>query len=517
MELQAKSPASATWPRRQWLQTLAGAAGLLTFGSEAVAATPAPTDPWQQAFDAQRPGKPWLMGYAGLQSDVPAMELQIEGHWPVDLQGRLYRNGPARHALGGVRYHHPFDGDGLVQKYEISARGVRHSGRFVRTAKFSADSAAGRPVRAVFGTPLSDIEPVRSADSINVANTSVLPLAGELLALWEGGSATRLDPDSLDTLGLKSWSADYAGMPFSAHPRVEVDGSLWNFGVSSLMGMMSIYRISASGELLKAHTFKVPEVAMVHDFAITRGHLVFLLPPLVFDVDRARAGEPFLDCHRWKPGLGMRALVLPKDQLDQPLWFELPAGFVFHLGNAWEQADGQFIRLDYVRSPDADWVLKGMRDLMRGQYQREDYATATLLELDLRSAQARQTVTAHVTEFPRVDPRQVGQRYRHVVMAARHEAPADRPGFDAVMRLDVETGQTSHYRYGPEVMVEEHIVVPGRLRPGQDWILGTALDLRRQAMLLSVFQADRLSDGPVAQATMPRVMPLGLHGQFLAS
>lgn len=511
----AHSPHPA-WSRRGCLQTLAAAGGLLSLGAHAL---PEPTDAWLEGFEAMRPRRPWLMGYEGVQADVPAMDLQLRGRWPADLRGRLYRNGPARHSLGGVRYHHPFDGDGLIQKYQITEQGIAHSARFVRTAKFEADTAAGRPVRAAFGTPLTDIEPLRSADSINVANTSVLPLAGELLALWEGGSATRLDPDSLDTLGLKTWSEDYAGMPFSAHPRVEPDGSLWNFGVSSLLGMMSIYRISASGELLKAHTFKVPKVAMVHDFAVTQRHLVFLLPPLVFDGERARQGEPFLDCHRWSPELGMRAMVIPKDQLDQVHWFDLPAGFVFHLGNAWEQADGRFIRLDYVRSPDADWVLQGMRDLMRGQYQRQraDYPVATLLELDLRSGRARQTLTPHIAEFPRVDPRLVGRRYRQVVMAVRRQAPDERPGFDAVMQLDVDSGRTSHYSYGPEVMVEEHLVVPGRQGPGRGWIVGTALDLRQQAMLLSVFQSDRLADGPVAQATLPRVMPLGLHAQFLPS
>ncbi|MCD9230728.1 carotenoid oxygenase family protein, partial [Ralstonia pseudosolanacearum] len=90
--------------------------------------------------------------------------------------------------------------------YDIDTRGARtrvtHRGVFVRTDKFVADTAAGRPVRGTFATLLPGMVPIDSPDAINVANTSVVMRGDELLALWEGGSATRLDPDSLRTLGV---------------------------------------------------------------------------------------------------------------------------------------------------------------------------------------------------------------------------------------------------------------------------------------------------------------------------
>jgi carotenoid cleavage dioxygenase len=489
--------------------------------AKSLAAAPTETsDPWLSEYLARRPGSPWMMGYEGVNADAAPMALQSQGRWPAELQGSLYRNGPARHRLGPIRYHHPFDADGLVQRYKIEGQSVVHQARFVRTAKFEADSAAGRPVRAAFGTAIAQAEPTRSADFVNVANTSVVWHGGEMLALWEGGSATRINRDTLTTEGLKTWSPDTAGMPFSAHPRVEPDGTMWNFGVSSVAGMMSIYQISAAGELIKAHAFKLPDIAMVHDFAVTQQHLVFLLPPLIFDLERARAGEPFLDCHVWHADRPMRALVIEKDRLDQQQWFELPTGFVFHLGNAWEETASGRIRLDYARAPNADWALNGLRDLMRGQYEREDFSGPAQVELDLRTGQARQTTLKLIGEFPRIDPRFTGRRYTQVFMAARVDALSNRPGFDAVMQLDLDTGREQHYSYGPDVMAEEHLFVPaaqGTAREAQGWVVGTALDLKRQAMLLSAFRAGRLADGPVAQAVLPRVMPLGLHANFVGA
>jgi len=500
--------------RRHFCQALLGSAGAFSFGARAAAADPA-ADPVFTAFEAQRAGHPWTMAYVGLQDDVAPMPLRLHGRLPAALQGSFYRNGPARHSLGGQRYHHLFDGDGMLQRYAIGPAGIVHQGRFVRTGKFIADSKAGRPVRAAFGTNPPGAEGLSSPDDINVANTSVVQHGGELMALWEGGSATRMDPLTLATRDLKVWSPDYAGMPFSAHPKIETDGTLWNFGVTSYRGLLSIYRIKPSGELAQATTIPVPQIAMVHDFAVTERHLVFLLPPLVFDRERVLAGETFLDSHVWKPELGMRVLVLPKDRLDQPMWFELPSGFVFHVGNAWEDAAG-VIRLDYIRSPGV-WNANGrLKELMRGEFDARDFPVVTLAEIDTKSGRARQTLLPQIAEFPRIDPRFVGRHHGQLFAAMRLQA-GDRPGYDAVMRLDVDKGRVDHYRYGADVMVEEHVFVPrpGSQREGDGWLVGTALDLKKQQMLFSVFDAQHLADGPIAQGELPRVMPLGLHAIFV--
>ncbi|WP_326538804.1 carotenoid oxygenase family protein [Pseudorhodoferax sp.] len=499
--------------RRSFTRALLGVAGL----GLAQARAQTPPDAWQAEFAARRAAQPWLMGFEGLAADAAPMALEMQGRIPPALFGSFYRNGAARHALGGERYHHWFDGDGMLQQYQLGPQGVVHQGRFVRTEKFLADSAAGRPVRAAFGTNPPQAEPIRSADALNVANTSVVSHGGELLALWEGGSATRIDARTLETRGLKTWTPDYTGMPFSAHPRIGRDGSLWNFGVSSVQGLLSIYHVSPDGRGVRTASLKVADLAMVHDFAVTERHLVFLLPPLVFDLERMRAGQTFLASHVWRPELGMRVLVLPKDRLDAPRWFMLPAGFVFHIGNAWEDARRGVIQLDYIRSPDAWWATQGLQDLMRGHYQSADHGAMALVTLDLQSGQARQELLPHVAEFPRVDPRFVGQRTQQVLVSER-VAAGPRPGYDAVTRVDLRTGRADRFRYGTEVMVEEHLFVPRAGAPeGHGWVLGTALDLQRRAMLLSVFDAQHLADGPIAQGVLPRVMPLGLHGIFVGA
>lgn len=496
--------------RRDFHRRLLGAATGLATGAApwaALARTPA------TAAEAI----PWASAFEGLQDDVPRRGMTMRGRVPAPLAGGvLLRNGPARHALGGVRYSHWFDGDGMIQRYAFGSDGITHEGRFVHTPKFVAETAAGRWLEPAFGTQPKDAPPPQSPDEMNVANTNVVAHAGELLALWEGGSAMRLDAQTLDARGFRTWAPDHASMPFSAHPRVEPDGTLWNFGVSSGAGVLSIYRVSADGRDVKTHSLKLPDIGMLHDFAVTARHLVFLLPPFVFDHERAQAGQTFLDSHVWRPELGMRVLLLPKDALDAPRWLQLPAGFVFHLGNAWEDAQG-VIRLDCVRSPDATLVLQGARELMQGVSHDAPGARVTQVRLDPARGRAEQQELRLDAEFPRIDPRRTGRRHRHLYLAERVDAPAGRPLFDSVSRLDLETGRVQRHRYGAGVLAEEHVFVPRHAgaREGEGWVIGSALDVQRGRLLCSVFDAEHLADGPIAQGALERVMPIGLHASFM--
>ena len=98
-----------------------------------------------------------------------------------------------------------------AQAFDISGGEIRHRGRFVETAKRRAELDAGHMLWPAFGTPLAGGLPVARPDTINTANISLLHHAGELLALWEGGSPHRLAPQSLETLGPNTWRADLRG------------------------------------------------------------------------------------------------------------------------------------------------------------------------------------------------------------------------------------------------------------------------------------------------------------------
>jgi len=83
----------------------------------------------------------------------------------------------------------------------------------------------------------------------------------------------------------------------------------------------------------------------------------------------------------------------------------------------------------------------------------------------------------------------------------------------------VNSGRTQRWDYGPQVLAEEHILIakPGRNGELDAWVLGTTFDSRLQATVLNLLDAAHLSDGPIAQAALPYVLPLGFHGNFTAA
>lgn len=337
-----------------------------------------------------------------------------------------------------------------------------------------------------------------------------------MLALWEGGSAYQLDPLTLRTVGPKVWRSDMAGLPFSAHPRVDQDGTVWNFGLSVVRDMLVLYQIDGKGQLRRAEALQLPDSPYVHDFAVTPRHLVFLMPPLVFEHERASQGKSFLDSHLWHPERGMRVLLVDKADWSQRQWLELPSGFLFHIGNAWEDASG-VIRLDYMHSHEPQALLRTDRDLMRGRIAARPQYHIASVRIDPARRSAQQELLPIDAEFPRIDPRLSGQHHTHLIHAT--QTSTRHPGFSAVARTEVESGQTQRYAYGDDHMAEEHLFVaePGTAAGAAGWILGTALDLKGHRTLLSCFRSDRLADGPIAQATLPYALPLGLHGAFARS
>jgi len=475
-------------------------------------------DPWTDGFARARAADPYMVGLASVDAEMPlSAKVSFEGKLPSGLRGTLYRNGPALHEFAGLRYHHWFDGDGMVQAFRFDEDGLAHTGRLVLTDKLASEIKAGKRLRAAFGTSLPGIESPTDNDSLNVANTNILPVAGEVLALWEGGSAFSVDPDTLATRGAKVWRADLKGVPFSAHPKVDRD-AVWNFGLDTFSSTIVFYEIGHDGQIRRAEVLQMPGITRVHDFVVTERHLVFLLPPMRFSQDKFRAGESFLACHEWMDGAPLRVMTVEKSDLRTYRLFELPSGFVFHLGNAWEDEAG-VIRFDYVRAPDASLLTVAFTEIMRGNKVDIEPGQSSHVVLDTRTGKTTQTLVQGSAEFPRVDPRRIGIRNRQLYHTTQIQRPQGIPGFDGIRRLDVETGAVDQYSFGFDFLVEEHVVVPNRAddREGAGFLIGTVLDLNRACTQVSVFDAMNLVAGPLASARLPYALPLGLHGSFVAA
>ena len=515
--MNAATVSANTPARRRLLQALAAAAA----AAAASLGAPAWARPAQAAdFAARIGGQPLLTPFRGVDDrsgDLDSGPLLLRGRWPDELRGRFYRNGPALYERAGERYHHWFDGDGMVQQFTLDGGRVSHRGRLVRTAKLQAEQQAGRFLMSALGTHIEGGPPAGGPDAFNVANTNALEHAGRVLALWEGGSAYALDPRDLSTQGPVTWRADLQQVPFSAHPKVDAAGHLWNIGTSG--ASIVAWHVDPQGRLAGVQAGESPYPdGMVHDMAVTERYLVVPLPPVSLDFGRAVPEGP----RRFalKPGEPLRVLVMEKADIRRRRVFELPPQMVFHVGNAHEAADGRLV-LSFVAAPDAWFLDQAAVAMMAGQSPAAGGSALQIATLDMRSGQARvQALPGHV-EFPRIDPRRIGLPARWLVTGAAWRPYEGRSHalLHGVQVLDTHSGRARRFDYGPAAVVEEHIVVPKPGRTGEldAWLLGTTFDARRQATVLNLLDAAHVEDGPIAQAVLPRALPLGFHGNFTAA
>lgn len=452
----------------------------------------------------------WTLGFADVEADIAPRALTLaQGRPPAGLRGSLFRNGPAKFHRPGGSVGHWFDGDGMVRRFTIQDGRASLAARFVDTRKRRADTAAGAVVTAGFGTARGKGASIGGADDVNAANISVLMAGDELWALWESGSPYAMDPESLATRGLKTLRPDLVGMPFLAHPRYEPDGAVWNIGLDG--GKAIVWRLAPSGALEAASLISLPRASYVHDFTATRRHLVIVLQPWI----QERFMAPLAAGFAWRPELGTQILVIDKADLGKRRIFETDPFFVFHLGDAWEQADGA-IRFDVCADADASFAVEGGRALMQGR------RPAALARPELRLITLRPDGRCEVersglvAEFPKGDPRFAGERRAMTVCAG--SGRGDNPMFQSIAVRDWRRDRVDSFDFGPRHLVEEALFVP---RPGgsdefDGWLVGAGINLDARASELHVFDARRVSAGPVCSWRADVSLPISLHGLFRA-
>ncbi|MEV6558044.1 carotenoid oxygenase family protein [Nocardia sp. NPDC051756] len=427
---------------------------------------------------------PYLAGnFAPVTEELTAHDLPVTGQIPPELTGWYLRNGPNPHAAAA---RHWFAGDGMVHGVRIeNGRAVSYRNRWVRTSTFTDDA------RGYGETGERNL-------TAGVANTHVIRHAGRTLALVETSYPYELTRE-LDTVG----PYDFDGKlrtAMTAHPKTcPVTGELHFFGYE-VFGepFLTYHRADADGNLLLSRPIDVPAATMQHDFNLTAEHVVFMDLPVVFDLATAAsgAGMPF----RWNDGYQARLGVLRRDDpFGEVRWFPIDPCYVFHSLNAYDEP-GKI-------------VLYVMRyaELWRADSDGFDKSTLWRWTIDLATgAVTEEQLDDRNAEFPRVDDRLVGLDARFGHAAVSGDA-------GALIRYDLHTGGQIAHEFGPGKIPGEAAFAPADQNAGGPGYLMTYVyNAETDRSDLTILNADDVAAEPVATIHLPRRVPFGFHGSWLA-
>jgi|694.fasta_scaffold04573_5 carotenoid cleavage dioxygenase len=441
---------------------------------------------------ADEAGTPFHMrgNYAPVPDELTEYDLPVEGAIPPELDGWYLRNGSNPRSPTG----HWFIGDGMIHGVRIENGAAKwYRNRWVRTESFDNSF------------PVYNPDGTRNLRS-SVANTHVINHAGKTLALVESSLPYQITND-LETVGCY----DFGGKlndAMTAHPKIcPTTGELHFFGYGNLFQPhVSYHRVDADGVLTVDRPIEVPALTMMHDFAMTSEHVIFMDLPIVFNLDIAingRGDMPF----RWDDNYGARFGVLRRDDpFGQVRWFDIDPCYVFHVANSYERrtANGNSIVLQAVRYPElwrADGGFGASAVLWEWIINLDD-GTVTERQLDDRAV-----------EFPRIDDRLAG-------MAADYAVSV---GDAALVRYDLNTGASTEHRFGaPDAPggPGEAVFVPSPNGPADEsngWYMAYNYDPANNSSELVIIDAADFAGEPVARIRLPRRVPYGFHGNWISS
>ena len=467
------------------------------------------------------PAHPNLVdGFAPIHMECDAPDLVVKGEIPRALSGVFFRNGPNPQFAPRGDYHW-FGGDGMIHGFYIENGKVAYKNRYVRTVKWQQEGAAGRSLFNPFN-PLDNDASVQGMETDGLANTNILFHAGKLLALEERHPPFELDPMTLESRGPWTFDGKLLG-PMTAHPKIDpVTGEMLFFGYSTeglVSERMAFHVVDKDGKLTRSETFDAPYASMVHDFMVTREHVIFPIMPLTGSIERAMSGAPVF---AWEPDKGTHIGIMPRSgTVDDLRWFQGDPAYAFHFMNAHTPQDitsgHKMITCELCEYEQAP--LFPTPDGTPGDPRKEvPRLTRWTFDLDQNSADYKtERLDDLACEFPRLDERYTASNYRYGYLACASHPERILGGFDGIGRIDYQTGKFAIHALDEGCATNEPIFVPRteEAPEGDGFLLANVYDARRNASQLVILDALQPEAGPLATAYLDHRIPFGFHGNWM--
>ncbi|CAM9369489.1 unnamed protein product [Chrysoparadoxa australica] len=339
---------------------------------------------------------------------------------------------------------HPFDADGMIGAVTIDGGKAVFRNKMVQTEGYKKEQEAGRQLyRGFANIPGGWTKNVFNIARKNLANTNVQLWGGKLMALWEGGFPTILDPKTLETIGESDLGgALKKGTVFSAHPRVDAKRERYvSFGNDA--GKVTTYEFDKDMKLLKSRTASLGGITLLHDFVITDKYYVFLVSPVKFKILKYIFGAPVTSILDYDEAAGSKILLMPRDMDEPVIECTGPARGCFHLANGYDDPETGDVIFDAVTTDTFSAGRPTERPIWEEVNFAEEVPFSTINRYQVTPQTKRvriKPLSSKYCDFPSVNKQVVGQPYSYIFAAAgkSDEHPLPQQG---VLKLNVQTGE----------------------------------------------------------------------------
>ncbi len=456
---------------------------------------------------------PYLNGaWTPLMEEVDAEDLEvIEGAIPADLDGVYLRNteNQVHQPLG--RYH-PFDGDGMIHQIDFRAGRASYRNRFVRTRGFAAEQEAGGSLwGGLADPPALSKRPGFGAHGFlkDSSSTDIVVHAGRALStFYQCGEGYRLDPATLETLGVEGW-VPIDGI--SAHAKVdEATGELMFFNYSKHPPYLHYGVVGPDNRLKTYIPVPLPGPRLPHDMAFSEHWSILNDLPMFWDAELLKRN---IHAVRWHEGLPSRFALVPRHgRTEDVRWFEAEPTYVLHWLNAYE--DGDEVVLDgYFQEEPQPAPRKdappGFEHMMAYLDEHSFRPKLHRWRFDLATGKTREErLCDRIVEFGMFNQAYAGRKYRYAWSTTTE------PGwflFNGFVKHDLETGETLELKLSPGRYASEAPFAPrvGSASEDDGYLVSFVTDETAGRSECLVVDAARME--PVARIALPHKICSGTH------
>ena len=283
----------------------------------------------------------------------------------------------------------------------------------------------------------------------------------------------------------------------------------YSAGAAPLNATVAYGVTNAAGEVVRRDDFEAPYSSMVHDFLVTRRHVLFPILPLTGSLERAMRGGP---AFAWEPDKGAFVGVMARDAgVETIRWFETEACYVFHPMNAWEE--GRKIFADVMEYPSAP-LFPNADGSPQATLRRAWSAGRSIWPESRTPSSANRSTTWPAnfrgsTSAARASPIvTAGSRPTRNARASCNSTPSPTSTSPA--------GKRATYELPSGDATGEPVFVPRSPSAGEGdgWLLAVVYRGETDRSDFVVFDAQDIAAGPIATAHVPRRVPFGFHGNW---
>ncbi len=449
-------------------------------------------------------------------------DLVIEGTLPEELQGSWYQTVPDPQFPPKLGWDTFLSGDGMVRMFRFENGHVDFKQRYVRTERWQLERQARRALFGAYRNPFTDDASVQGKKR-GVANTTPVFHGGRLFALKEDSRPFEVDPITLETIGEWDYDGRLRSETVTAHPRLDPEtGEMHFFGYEAggLATRDVAYCVAnKDGELVREEWLQVPYCALMHDFVVTREHVIFPGFPIVAELERMRAGGAHW---AWDASKESFIGIMPRrGKVDQIRWFRARACSVFHFINGYTEGSKVHVDMCVSDVPAFAFIREAGGLNIQPQDLRGNLVRWTF-DLSKPGDQPEESVLAPSGDFPRIANKDSMSDY-DIAYYGRVDLRFGPPilsgpvgaGFNTLTRLEVKSGKMTDLFIGPACTVQEHVHIPSS-KPGHEGYLVYIVDRHDENQAeLHVTEAQHLDKGPIARIKVPMRLRSGVHANWV--